>query len=319
MKILKKIGIILVALLITILAIGYIYQTASEIRDAKIYKPVGKLYDIKNKKMHLYTGGAGEITVVFSSGWGTTNPYADFYPLYDKISKAAKFAVYDRFGYGYSDITDQKRDIDVIVDEIHELLTKSGQKPPYIFVGHSLASLETIRYAQKYKNEVKGIVLIDGGNPDFYANAKPVTFISNFQRQLIKFGVARILYETDSFADTLNSERNELKLLPLELKELDKVSTLLKANNKNITEEMRRSKENAKKVVSGEKLKGIALTIITSGDFGKASKEWLDSQNKLKEWSDDSKQLVVQDTKHYIHQYHPEIIANEIVDIIDMK
>lgn len=310
---------IFVVSLFIILIIGYMYQTESEIRDAKTYKPVGKLYDIENKKMHLYTGGKGDITVVFSSGWGTVNSYVDFYPLYDKISNFAKFAVYDRFGYGYSNIKDKKRDIDIMVDEIHELLIKSDQKPPYIFVGHSLASLETIRYDQKYKNEVKGIVLIDGGNPDFYADTKPVTFISIFQRQLINFGLARVLYKNDSFAKSLNSERNELKLLPLELKELDKTSTLLKANNKNITDEMRRSQENAKRVVNGGKLQGIPLTIITSGDFGNANKEWLNSQKKLKGWSDDSKQLVVQDTKHYIHQYHPNIIANEIVDIINQS
>lgn len=31
-----------------------------------------------------------------------------------------------------------------------------GTVNPYIFVGHSLASLEIIRYSQLYKNEVKG-------------------------------------------------------------------------------------------------------------------------------------------------------------------
>lgn len=319
MKIVKKIGIILCIFLFTTFIFGYIYQNISESTDIRTYKPVGKIYDIDNKKMHLYTGGTGDNTVVFAAGWGTVSPYVDFYPLYDKISKHSKFAVYDRFGYGYSDITNEERDIDTIVNEIHKLLIKSNQKPPYIFVGHSLASLECIRFAQKYKKEVKGIVLVDGGNPDLYAEAKPMTFIGIFQRQLIKFGIARMLFNIKGFENSLNSERNELKLLPAELKELDKTSTLLMGNNENIIDEMRKSQDNAKKVIDSGKLQNTQLTIITSGDLGEASKSWLISQKKLMEWSKYSKQFVVEDTRHYIHQYHPDIIVNEIVDIINKK
>ena len=316
MRFLKKMGLTLIAALIILLIIGYIYEEISAKKDTKTYKPVGELYDVGNKKMHLYTGGNGDVTVVFAAGWGTVNPYVDFYPLYDEIAKHAKFAVYDRFGYGYSDMTDEERDIDLIVDEIHELLHKSGQKPPYILVGHSLASLETVRYAQKYEDEVKGIVLIDGGNPELYAANTPITFIGILQRELIRFGAARILYKIDAFANSINSERNQLTLLPDELKDLDKTSTLLQGSNINVIDEMRRSQENAQKVVNGGKIQNIPLTVITSGDFGKASKEWLDSQETLKEWSNYGKQFVVEETKHYIHHYQPEIIVEEIVELI---
>lgn len=319
MKMKKKILIILLILIILFLITGYIYEKLSKIKDAKDYKPVGTLYTIENNNMHIYEGGKGDATVVFASGWGTTNPYVDFYPLYDRISNYAKFVVYDRFGYGYSDITGKSRDIDTIVKEIHELLNVSSNKPPYIFVAHSLASLEVIRYAQIYKDEVKGIVLIDGGNPEYYAKTKPITFISEFQKKLIDFGIARILYNSSSFVNSLNSERNELKLLPDALKSLDKKSTLLKAYNKDVINEMKMSQKNAQKVVDSGKLDNIPLTIITSGDFGQASKDWLDSQVEFKNWSNISKKFVVQDTMHYIHQYHPEIIASEIINMINNK
>ncbi|MDF2474316.1 MAG: alpha/beta hydrolase [Anaerocolumna sp.] len=315
-KIFRRIGLVLVTTIIIIFAGGYIYQTLCVRSDNKKYRPVGDLYEINNKMMHLYTGGSGDATVVFAAGWGTVNPYVDYYPLYDETSKYAKFVVYDKFGYGYSDFTDQPRDLDVIVDEIHELMIKADVKSPYIFVGHSLASLECLRYAQRYPDEVKGIILIDGGNPEFYDKTKPVTFISVIQRQLINFGIARVLYNINGFADTINSERNGLQLLPEELKNIDEMATLLKANNENITDEMRRSQENAKKVVSGGKLGNIPLIIITAGDFGNAGKDWLDSQEKLTEWSNNSKQFIVEDSRHYIHQYHPEIITSEIMEII---
>ncbi|KOA18558.1 alpha/beta hydrolase family protein [Clostridium homopropionicum DSM 5847] len=315
MKLLKRFGILLALLIIILLSIGCIYQNSKSKKDVKNYHPVGSIYEIKNKKMHIYTGGNGDATVVFAAGWGTVNPYIDFYPLYDGVSKFAKFAVYDRFGYGYSDFTDEKRDVDSVVDEVHELLIKSEQRPPYILVGHSLASVETIRFAQKYKDEVKGIVLIDGGNPEMYASQKPATFIASFQRQLIKFGIARILYNTEGFADSVNSERNNLKLIPEELKEVDKISTLLRGSNRNIIDEMRMSQENAKKVCEGDKLGSIPLTIITAGSFEKQNSDWLESQKKLKEWSENSKQFVVENAQHYIHQYKPDIIIKEIEEI----
>lgn len=315
MRRIKKIVILLFLPLSILLGIGCIYQNIKSKNDIQSYKPVGKIYEVKNKKMHIYTGGSGEVTVVFASGWGTVNPYADFYSLYDETSKFAKFAVYDRFGYGYSEFTEEKRDIDTIVDEIHQLLNKSEQRPPYVLVGHSLASLETIRYAQKYKDEVKGIVLIDGGNPEVYAKQKPSTLIANIQRQLMKFGIARALYKTESFASSLNSERNNLSILPEDIKELDKISTLLRGNNRNIIDEMKRRQENAKKVVAGGKLNNIPLTIITSGSYGEESKGWIDSQVKLKDWSRYSKQFIVGDARHYIHQYKPEIITEEIAEM----
>lgn len=317
MKVLKKKRLLITLILIAfLLFIGYIYQKIGVLKDMQNYKPVGNLYTVDNKSMHIYTGGSGDYTIIFSAGWGTTNPYTDFYPLYNNISVIAKYAVYDKFGYGYSDYTDKKRDIDIMVNEIHDLLLKSGQKPPYIFVGHSLASLEVIRYAQTYKDEVKGIVLIDGGNPEFYAASKPVTLISRFQHQLIKFGVARLLFHFDAFTNSVNSERNKLMLLPEELKNLDQTSMLIKGNNKNITDEMKRSQENALKVVKGEKLGDTPLIIITSGDFGEAGKQWLTSQDALKNWSKNSKQFVVQSSRHYIHQYQPDVIIETIKEII---
>lgn len=62
--------------------------------------------------------------------------------------------IYDKPGYGWSDITNAPRDIDTMIKEIHEVLSKAGEKPPYIYVAHSIALLEAIRFAQLYPDEV---------------------------------------------------------------------------------------------------------------------------------------------------------------------
>ncbi|MBB6669297.1 alpha/beta fold hydrolase [Cohnella nanjingensis] len=303
------------ASILLLFIVGYFYQREGVRQDLLQYKPVGKHVEVYGHRMHIYSGGNGESTVVLSAGWGTPSPYVDFFPLYEKLAGQVRFAVIDNFGYGYSELTDRKRDIDLIVEEMHEGLKQAREKPPYIMVGHSLAALESIRFAQQYPDEVKGILLIDGGSPEYYAHQRPMTFVSEFQKFLIRFGVARALYQIPGFAESVSSERNALNLLPDDLKDLDRRASLLKGNNRNITDEMRQSQRNAFMVLSGPKPLNIPFTIMTAGSFGKADTAWLESQKALLSWSTEAKQVVIEDAEHYIHQYRPDLVAEEILKL----
>ncbi|MFC5403247.1 alpha/beta hydrolase [Cohnella soli] len=299
---------------LVLLGIGAIYEQASVRKDRKSYTPSGKLYEVDGRKMHVYAGGQGDVTVVFASGWGTANPYVDFYPLYEKLAPHVKFAVYDRFGYGYSDTTDRKRDIDTITDEIHEALKASGQQPPYVFVAHSLGSLETIRYAQRYTDEVKGIVMVDGGSPEYYFDdtEKPPTG-GWLSKLFIRTGLVRLLFQSDAAVENSRAARNGLKFVPDELKKIDRTAALLKLDNANMNDELRLSRTNAKVVLDGLKPLPIPLTILTADYFGKADKRWEEFEKAFASWSVQSKQVVVKNTEHYMHQYRPDLVAEEIL------
>jgi pimeloyl-ACP methyl ester carboxylesterase len=282
--------------------------------------PIGNLYEIENKNMHILNGGEGDVTVIFSSGWGTTNPSADFYPLYNKIQKKSKFVVYDRFGYGYSDLTEKSRDIDIIVNEIKLGLEKSGQTPPYIFVAHSLASLEVLRYTQKYPEEIKGILFLDAGNPEEYAlgiNNFAGIAISFFSKEMMNLGITRLLKDNENFEKEFFSDLNDLKFLAEDLKEEYKKSYFLKANNFTIHEEMKMSKKNALKVLNDKSIFEIPITIITAVN-SENNESWIKSQQKFKEWSNNSKHVML-NGEHYIHHYFPEIIIEEIINLINMN
>lgn len=263
--------------------------------------------------MHLYAGGQGDVTVVFASGWGTANPYVDFSPLYEKLAPHVKFAVYDRFGYGYSDTTDKKRNIDTITNEIHKVLQASGQKPPYLFVGHSLGSLETLRFAQKYPDEVQGIVMLDGGNPEYYYNDAEAPVSGFMNKLLIKTGVIRMLFHSDSVIENSRSIRNGLKFVPDELKQIDLTASLLKLDNANIEDELRQFRTNAKVVLDDKKPFPFPLTVLTSDYLGVTNDVWNKYEKEFTSWSVQAKQLMVKDTEHYIHQYRPDLVADEIL------
>ncbi|MBP1993708.1 alpha/beta fold hydrolase [Paenibacillus eucommiae] len=338
-KMRKPAAIFAVIILVLMLA-GNMYERISVKKDIQGYTPPGQLFKVNGYNMHVYTGGsgssgssagsensegsnsevgAGDVTVVLASGWATASPYADYYPLYEDLSKHAKFAVYDRPGYGFSDVTDRPRDIDTIVEEIHTLLQAAGQHPPYLWVGHSLAALESIRYAQKYPGEVTGIVLIDSDTPDFYSAHKPLTAIARFQKMLIETGAARALYAIPSMVDSINNERNSLQLLPAEIRTLDKKATFIQAVNSNMVAEMKESRRNALHVMDGAKPLQIPLTIISAGTAESVDINPLNNLETWKKWSNQTKQIIVEDAEHYIHQYHPEIITQEIERLIEDK
>jgi len=302
-----------------LIASGFIYEKSNEYLDSRKYTPPGKIVQINKHKMHIYNEGSGDSTVVFASGFGIPCPYTDFYPLYSKISKHVKIAVYDRPGYGWSEVYATPRDIDTIAKELHELLEKSGQKPPYVLVSHSLASLEIVRFAQLHKDEVKGIVTIDAGNPEFYAKetlSDGALSSLRLKSILNNVGVFRLLFNhSPNFYSAAYAQRNYLKLVPEELRELDKAMYLKNMVNKNKIDENNNMKVNAETVVKGGKLQNIPLRIFTSEAEAKDEK-WRRSQEAFKDWSSDSTQKIIKGTNHNMHQCIPDEIIAEILSLL---
>lgn len=294
--------------IVIILSIGCSYEKIGEYKDTKNCPPVGKIVEVNNHKINVFSKGEGNTTVVFCSGHTTPSGYADFYPLYNEVSKYTKIVTYDRPGHGWSEVTDEARNIDSIVNEMHTALIESGQKAPYILVGHSYASLQVIRFAQIYKNEVAGLVLIDGGNPEYYAkNGLEVRNSTAATYKLLKsMGIARLaIYHTSYLSKNINFLSNDLKQLYLSM-------ALKTMYNKNIIDEGNMAKNNAKVVLENGHLGNLPIRILSAPD----DSEWKNSQEALKKWSTDSMQMVVEGSTHAIHHTCSDVINNEIKKLI---
>lgn len=134
----------------------------------ELKKPApGKLVTVNEYNMHVFIEGQGEKTFVFMSGSGTACPTFDFKPLWSLLSKNHRIAVVEKAGYGWSDSTNNPRDIDTLINDSREALKLAGLEPPYILVPHSLSGLEAIYWAQKYPQEVKAIIGLDPRIPTF--------------------------------------------------------------------------------------------------------------------------------------------------------
>lgn len=297
---------------------GFIYQLQGLKADRQQYPPLGELYEVNGQQMHLYAQGEGEITIVMASGHGTENPYVDFYPLHNKLSEKARVAVYDRFGYGWSDSTAVSREIDTITEELYTLLQVSGEKGPFLFVAHSISSLETFRFAQRYPDEVAGIVLLDAGNPVFYQTYETPSKAAQKLTQIMKnSGLLRVLSQINAVRETLLSpEEGYGQALPEPLKNLQLAMLLKQFSNNTVNDELVHLQSNAQKVSAGGNLGDLPLIWFTSGINQELIEGWTESQASLGEWSTNGKQIVLENAGHYVHHHEPELIIQEVLDLM---
>ncbi len=163
----KRIVFGLVIAFAALFATGATYQVIATQADILKFPPPGQLYDIGGYRLHLYCTGpqdSGNPTVILdtigdgsSVNWGWVQP---------EVARATRVCAYDRAGRGWSDPSPEPRDGQHIAGELHTLLVNAGLKPPYVLVGHSFGGLVMRIYADEFPDEVAGMVIVDGGQPD---------------------------------------------------------------------------------------------------------------------------------------------------------
>jgi CubicO group peptidase (beta-lactamase class C family) len=125
-------------------------------------QPEGRLVDIGNHVVFLRcTGpkGRGSPTLVLEAGEdGTTSSWTF---VQSRVEGSARVCSYDRVGLGQSDHRSTGlRTVTEITQELHAALSKAGELPPYILVGHSLGGILVRRFTAAYPLEIRGLVLV---------------------------------------------------------------------------------------------------------------------------------------------------------------
>ncbi|MBE6993487.1 MAG: alpha/beta hydrolase [Ruminococcaceae bacterium] len=139
----------------------YAVNALDEKRDRRRYLQSGRMVEVRGRRMHVYTCGAGSNTLVLLTGQGTPTPSIDFRPLIERLQDKYRIAVPEPFGYGYSDKTGEPRTVKNVVDELREGLRKAGVLPPYVLTGHAQGGVLTLYWAAHYPREVAAVVGLD--------------------------------------------------------------------------------------------------------------------------------------------------------------
>lgn len=130
------------------------------------YPPPGKLVDVGGYRMHIIAEGEarGQPTVVWVSGAHGQGL------LMNHLHKAARTTgrsiLFDRPGTGWSDTGPFPRRTAREAEELSTLLEKSGEKGPFVIVGHSYGGLLAANFARRYPSKVAALVLLDATPPD---------------------------------------------------------------------------------------------------------------------------------------------------------
>lgn len=133
--------------------------------DDLAYTKPQQLVDVGGgRRLNLYCLGDGSPTVVFDSGlgdstvaWGLVQP---------AIAKKTRACSYDRAGLAFSDAATRPNDAKNDAEDLHALLRAAHVAPPYILVGHSAAGMAERIFADHYRDEVVGMVIVDGSHED---------------------------------------------------------------------------------------------------------------------------------------------------------
>jgi len=114
--------------------------------------------------MNIYCLGEGSPTVILDSGMGdSTVSWALVQPM---IASKTRVCAYDRAGLGFSDGSMRASTASHSADDLHALLKAAHIAPPYVLVGHSAAGMYVRVFADHYRDEVVGIVSVEGSHED---------------------------------------------------------------------------------------------------------------------------------------------------------
>jgi pimeloyl-ACP methyl ester carboxylesterase len=153
--------------------------TALTPADVAPYLHAQRLVDIGGRRLNIYCTGHGSPAVILDAGAGETT--LTWRNVEAGIAKFTRVCSYDRAGLGFSDGGPFPRDANAAVHDLHALLHRAGISPPYVLVGHSEAGFYDPLYADRYLQEVAGIVLVD---PSFPNEEREVDAVSPAMRAL---------------------------------------------------------------------------------------------------------------------------------------
>jgi pimeloyl-ACP methyl ester carboxylesterase len=162
----------------------WIAAGAAMVAVAGPFAPSGRYVDIGGRKLRLVCEGPAQSVGGAPTVWmeaGAFGLAADFAAIQQKLTaKGIRSCAYDRAGMGWSDPGPKPRDSEAIVGDLEKLIAASGERGPFILMGHSMAGLHTRLFAARNPDKVAGLVLIEATTPEQIDSANTEKFLGAF-------------------------------------------------------------------------------------------------------------------------------------------
>lgn len=302
----KRLLFLMGAVLVLLLA-SFIYHRLALQREKASLNPMGQMVSVNGHDMSVFVKGNGPQTLVFLSGAGTASPILDFKDLYDGLSKQYKIVVVERAGYGYSEDTSKSRDVSEVLSETRQALAKAQVSGPYIILSHSMASLETLLWQEKYPSEIKAIIGLDWALPESYSQLRMYSQILRMAHLGSQLGLLRYI-PSRLYVPNENLSSSDRRLY-------QRIAYRQILSQAMLNESLS-VKGNAKKVDAKIDSQIPTLLLVSNGEGTSFSKEeW---RNYAARFAKDQKniELTFYDAPHYLYHYQTKEVVAKIEDFI---
>lgn len=314
----------LIGMLLIFSVVGAIYEKSARRSALKQYPPPGKMISVGTHKLHLDCRGSvkeGAPTVVLEAGMDPMGGSILWSGLIDSIATFARVCTYDRAGIAWSEIGPEPRVADKLTDELHTLLSKSGENKPYMLVAWSMGGPYARLFAGKYPSEVSGLVMVDSSHPEQFERmpknegfSLPPRFILQSVRWFRRLGIMR---------HVMKSELNFPPLAPQKQAALYEVSA---GSITTVITEFTYILESLEQAAAVQSFGDLPLTVLgavdpptpsqmpflTEEQIIEGQKIWFQMQKEISELSSQGKLVPVHDAGHNIHFDQPGIVLQAI-------
>lgn len=288
------------------------YETAAEAADARAHPMPGQLVDVGGHRLHLSCTGSGSPTVVLEPGGGEMA--ANLGWITPAVAGSTHVCVYDRAGRGWSDPTDAPQDGARIAADLHTLLRRAGVPAPYVLAGHSFGGLYVLAFADRYPDEVAGMVLVDSTAPaapgtstaaDGSGEPDALRRISALTSAAARFGLGRV-YAQMSYGELPVQSRDELR-----------ASTATASTLRSTIDEYAQASASVREAAALRDFGHKPLVVLTAGVGSNAA--WSTAQQRLAELSSNTVHRVVDGATHealVADREYAAITSQAIVDVV---
>ena len=308
MKILKKWFLGFLSFILLFLLATFIFHRISLEKEKASLTPMGQQVLVNGHQINVYVEGDGSETIVVLSGAGIASPILDFKEVSESLSKRYKVVIVERAGYGYSDDSNHSRDVMEVLSETRQALSQANITGPFIILSHSMASLESLAWQEKYPDEVKALIGLDWALPSSYENLKDNQALLTVAYWSSKIGLLRYFPESFYIKNQTLTETERKQYRFLAYKQLMSQAML---------HESQTLKENAKKVPSSINPKIPTLLLVSNGEGTSFSQsEW---QRYAERFASDQSnvQVVYMDAPHDLYHYQSDAIVSRIKEFLE--
>lgn len=245
--------------------------------------PFGKWADVGNKRLFYYCMGTGSPLVVLETGLGSTSE--DYHQVMPLVAGFTRVMCYDRAGLGSSTASNKVVTCQTAVNDLRGLLLAAQLPPPYILVGHSWGGLNMRLFASQFPDEVAGMIMLDAVHEDRYERFAEVLSPELRHRMMAAFQ---------------DPQRND--------EQVDRV-------------------ESIRQIKAARKHFDFPITVITRGLPDEAAPPWpveamqkieVDLQTKFLSMSEKNKQVVAENSHHFIQCDQPRLVVKMIREMVQL-